>query len=176
MREKVSSAIIDKAVDLWCKKLMDPVFDNGDKSDHGFLSMALATINIETAKTKIQNMAERIEVFKTALRDELLRVRDNPKDGEYFSPWLDVDYHPCQLLADAAEKAGIPKSQFSCKSSVAMFSDCVQVSFGYAATHIYYYPLPDGRWLITSLRGKDITKIIDSVISLGNPLNFLVEG
>jgi hypothetical protein len=176
MREKVSDLIISKAVDIWCKKLLTPVFDNGDNSIQGYPAYMLATMNIQNDKSKIDDMEVRVEKFRQILTDELIRLRDIPADKEYFPPWLDVDYGPCKVLGDAADKAGIPQSQFSCKSSVFMRSGGLSAHFGYGANDINYYPLPDGRWLLTSITAdeSEMGKIIDSVMG-SNPLGLVVE-
>jgi hypothetical protein len=98
------------------------------------------------------------------------------RDGaEYLNPWLDVDYNPCEELARAADHAGIPHSQFSCKSSVYMRMDYVSTSFGYGVDDTYHYPLPDGGWLLTTLQGPDIDKMIKQIMS-GNFMGLTVEG
>jgi len=50
------------------------------------------------------------------------------------------------------------------------------VSFGYGAPLTNYYPLPDGRWLLTSITANDaeMVKVISSVMG-GNPLGLSVE-
>ena len=155
MREKVKDRVIYKAVDLWCKKLHVPIFDNGDSSDIGGSTMCLASLNIAHDKSKISNIDESIETFRRVLTGTLFQVRDEPLDGEYFSRWLDVDYHPCETLAYAADKASIPHSQFSCKSTVSMRTNFVSASFGYGRDTVNYYPLADDKWLVTTLLGSD---------------------
>ena len=93
---------------------------------------------------------------------------------EYFPKWLDVDYGPCKELANAADKAGIPKSQFSCKSTVSMHDNHVSTSFGYGAENINHYPLSDGSWLLTTLSGSDMDKVKQSALD-GNPLGLTIE-
>jgi hypothetical protein len=176
MREKISDLIVDKAVDIWCKKLFVPVFDNGDNSAHGGMSHMIATMNIQNDKAGIDDISARVEKFRGIITAELMRLRDSPADKEYFPSWLDVDYGPCAVLGDAANKAGIPQSQFSCKSSVSMRANSLSAKFGYGAPGTNYYPLPDGRWLLTSITADDaeMGKIIDSVMG-GNPLGLAVE-
>ena len=50
MSTKVNDLIIERAVDLWCRKLHSPVFDNGDDSAHGFMTSAFASMVIENDK------------------------------------------------------------------------------------------------------------------------------
>ena len=172
MRNEFSKQVINRAVDLWCRKLHTPVFDNGDDSEHGGLSTALATLNIQNDKASTDNMTDRIEVFRAALTSEIVRLQEDP--DEYLMCWLATDYGPEKLLADAANKAGIPTSQFSVKSTVQMNDGYVSASFGYGAGYENHYPLPDGSWLITTLTGSDIDKVISSAIS-GNPLELTIE-
>jgi len=131
---------------------------------------------IERDKSKINDMETRVEKFRQVLTFEIMRLRDNPPDGEYLHRWLDVDYDPCQTLANAAKIAGIPRSQFSIKSSVSMTENSLSVKFGYSANRVNYYPLPNGKWLLTTLSGtdSDMHKITNSVMN-GNPLEFIVE-
>jgi hypothetical protein len=174
--EKISDRIINKAVDLWCKKLVAPSFDNGDKSERGFMAAGLTGMVVEKETEGIHDMADRIEKFRAAVTDELIRLRDNPGKDECFSFGLDTDYHPCRILAEAAEKAGIPESLFSWKSSVSMREDYVSTSFGYVAPYIRYYPLSDGRWLVIDLTGyNDMQKVIDSVVNGDNPLGLTIQ-
>ena len=81
MRDKISDTSINRAVDLWCKKLKIPAFDNGDDSDSGGMAFALATLSIQKDKNSIHNMDERIEVFRKVLTDSLIKIRDS---DEYF--------------------------------------------------------------------------------------------
>jgi len=168
---KTPDYIIDRAVELWCRKLHNPVFDNGDNSEQGFFGMALATMVIHGDKDKMPDAIAQIEKFRESLAATLKHNRDN---DEYFPRWLDVDYGPCKLLGDAADEAGIPCSQFSCKSVVSMSDDHVSTSFGYGAESIHHYLLSDGSWLITSLSGSEIDKIKKSVLN-GNPMDLSVE-
>jgi len=153
--EKPNNRVIKRAVELWCRKLRTPVFDNGDQSETGGVTMCLATINIQNDKSKIKDIEESIETFRTVLTGILIQVRDIPLEGERFPMWLDVDYHPCKELAYAADKAGIPHSQFSCKSSVSMRENFLSTSFGYGREDINHYPLGDDKWLMTTLCGSD---------------------
>ncbi len=169
--------IIKKAVDLWCKQLLSPFFDNGDNSFIGMMGQALATMKIEADRSKIEDMERRIEVFREALTEELFRLRDCPEQDEYFQTWLYVDYHPCPLLAMAADKDRIPHSQFSCKSNVHIRPKFIASRFGYGADYLYHYPLEDGRWLVTTITGSDdeMSKIFNHVLN-GNELDFYIDG
>jgi hypothetical protein len=82
--------------------------------------------------------------------------------------YLSVDYDPDLILRDAAEKAGL-KTKFPWKTSMRLTDSYVTVSCGYGADYIFYYPLSDDRWFVTTLYGSDIDKVIrlieDAVIS-----------
>lgn len=172
--KEIPSEIIQRAAELWGRKLYTPVFDNGDNSEVGFLGHALATMNMQYDKDTVDDLGVSVGVFKKSLVEELIRIRDT--DDEYLDCYLGVDYHPCKYLADAATKASIPHSLFSCKSHIYLAEDHVTASFGYGAESMNHYPLPGGGWLITTLRGSedDMLKIIDHVIA-GNTMRFDVE-
>jgi len=169
--ENIPDVMIERAVELWCRKLHDPVFDNGDKTEQGFFTGVLANTNIQADKNKIDDMGVRVEKFRKALVRTLKTERDS---ADYFYGHLSVDYAPCIELGLAANEAGIPESQFSCKSAVAIFEGWVVASFGYAAESTYHYPLPDGKWLVTSLVGSDINKVIKQVMD-GNLMGLEVD-
>lgn len=170
--EKVSDKMINKAVDVWCKKLLIPVFDNGDDSAIGAMSHMLSTANIQHDKAATSDIESKIEVFRISLIDRLVKARNS---DDYFPCWLDVDYSPCKTLAESADKAGIPHSQFSCKSSVSVWDKHISASFGYGAETTFLYPLSNGKWLKTNLTGgSDLDKIFNHVLD-GNELGFEVE-
>lgn len=177
---KVSDEIIERGVELWCRALRAPRYDNGDKSMIGFIGMGMASENARHDREGI-DMAERIEAWREALVKHLRYQRDNDGkegvDGEtiYFYSNLSCDYGPCREMAVAANEVGIPHSAFSYKSTVYLDRDCVSAGFGYGKPYEQHYPLPDGRWLITSLRGEDMPKIIAAVMD-GRLPELEVEG
>lgn len=171
MREKATDKAIERAVDIWCRALHNPKFDNGDKSDSGFFGMALSSSNSQNDRNGI-DMSELVGKFKVELTAELKRLRDSE---DYFPSWLDSDYGPCKILGEIADKVGIPHSQFSYKSSVSIHDDYVSCSFGYGAPRIYHYPLPGGKWLVTDLCGhSDLEKVKQHVLD-GNSIGFTLE-
>ena len=165
--------MIDRGVDLWCKKLFTPEFNNGDETIQGNMCEILATETIMSVKSKIPDLENRVEKFRKELTDIL-----RESISEYgFHAYLRVDYHSCQELAEAATKAEIPLCLLSVKSSVEIYEDHVSSSFGYGSPYINHFPLLDGRWLLTDLRGKldgDFQKILQHVHD-GNSLGFTVE-
>lgn len=186
--------IIDRAVDLWCRELRAPRFDNGDRSFIGAVGMGLAQNLARTEIEKVDDWVAAVERFSVELSTRLKFLRDNDErprpqeeyDAEkrgttgyvsanyYFDGHLDVDYHPSRRLAEAAEKAGVPTSAFSIKSSVYVGENFVETRFGYGADLVNHYPLPDGRWLLTTLRGSDMRKVVEYV--MGGQPSFEIEG
>ena len=171
MNNKIPKILIERAAELWARKLQTPIFDNGDNSAMGGLTHILATTNMQSAKDRTDNLEKQIADFKKILIYNITTLQDSDK---HWIPWLDTDYNPCKHLADAAAEAGIPESLFSCKSSVSMREDHVSTSFGYGAEYVNHYPLSDGRWLITTLSGSDIKKVIEQIMK-GNDMGFTVE-
>lgn len=162
--------LIEKAVDIWCKAIHNPIHDNGDDSEQGFMGSLLISMNTQSSKEGMSNIVKQVEIF----RDELTSRLKGQNENDRLNRWLDVDYHPCSLLMECAEKADIPANMFSIKSCVAIYDDHIDVRFGYSAKSVKYYPLPDGRWLLTSLSGDDISKIIKHVMD-SNSIGFEVE-
>lgn len=174
-RENVPDIIIDRAVELWCRALARPRFDNGDSSTNGGFAMALHIINAGRDRDQV-NYGEAIERFRRILSAQLKEARDKngqptgrqgPNGPEFYrlERHLGTD-HPDPALAKAATEAGVPHSAFSWKSTVSFYDDgCVSASFGYGAPHFNHYPLSDGSWLVCQLRGEDMPKIIAAVES-----------
>jgi hypothetical protein len=169
METKISQNIVDRAIELWCRELYNPVHDNGDKGPNGVASFALSNMNAQHSLDATDDLQGKVELFRIEMRKYF------SEPAEYHDTWLSTDYHPCESMAVAADKVGIPHNLFSHKSTVNLNEDSVCASFGYGAAGVYHYPLPSGGWLITSLHGDDIDKVIDS-IAKGNPLGFTVEG
>lgn len=176
-KPNVTDEIIDRAVDLWCRSLRSPKFDNGDNSFAGVLGGALQAHLAEVQTAKVHDFDAAIERFREALagRLKLCRDRSGELDGGkhpdgssstyYFNRSLGVDYGPDRDLAAAAEAAGIPRSAFSIKSRVSFYGDnYVSASFGYGQEETNHYPLPDGRWLVCKLSGGQMPLIIQAVL------------
>lgn len=158
MREAPNEQIVDRAVELWKRALADPVYDNGGDG--------LASVLAGMAKQN--STADVLEAFGVALKAALMTP------GQYgYLDILSVDYDPDPTLRAAAEKAGL-LTKFPWKTRMFINPDCVAFSQGYGAPDVYHYPLPDGRWLVTRLRGEDIAEVIKLV--MGEAPNFTVEG
>lgn len=168
---KVPNNLVYRAVDLWCKALLNPIFDNGDNGEVGAMTAALGEINI-AAELKIEpNLSAKIEVFR---KDLTSRIEEQLNSNSRRTVYLDTDYAPSGLLAESARAAGIPGTLFSIKSHVSICDDSVSSTFGYSSERSNHYPLFDGRWLVTTLTGSDMTKIINQ-IETGQDLGLTIE-
>lgn len=190
-RDFIPDHILERAVELWARKLMRPSFDNGDTSQAGAMVQMLNATNVAHDIDKMTEIGQRVAVFKSQLFQDLQYDRDHEGEetgeirhaghpGEYrvtryMECCLNVDYGPCKALADAAGSAGIAHSLFSWKSQVWLNPTYVSTSFGYGAPTEYHHPLGDGRWLIAKLNGEDIPIILDAVRA-GLLPEFTVEG
>ena len=121
---------IEKAVDWWANAIRQPRFDGlsdterADPANDGYqMAEMMATLAVKP-KTE-----EQMDAFKKALRDELLSSEYNPGRG------LRVDYGPCIVLHNAAEKAGIGGGIiFPWKTDMYFRDDgSVRVSAGYGS-------------------------------------------
>jgi len=174
-RDKIPDITLERAVELWCRALKNPRYDNGDKSQTGFMSMALQTLAADKDLKKVWDFSAAVERFRSILLEKLKWLQDHDGepggeiDGEkraivYFPHHIGCDYNPDPVLREAAAAAGIPESAFSWKSHVGFYrSGFVTASFGYRAPTIYHYPLTDGSWLLCSLSGEDMPAIIRAV-------------
>lgn len=170
---KPSENIIDKACDLWVEMLSNPKFDalgtrsSGDDPNN---SMGMAQV---LGKMNAENHAatpETLQGFATALKkylmsklkfDNQVKKQVIADDGWYMTV-LGVDYNPDMILSLAADESGVDTAIFPWKTNMSLRSDYLSLSYGYGAEYRNYYPLDKG-WLVTTLHGSDINKVIDYV-------------
>jgi hypothetical protein len=165
--------IVEKAVELWVQMLINPKYDHiGDSEPMKFEYFATMIMADMLPKNSTPEIMEK---FKVALRGNLLspfetKYMQNGKEVSYSKmvTYLSVDYDPDLILRDAAEKAGL-KTKFPWKTSMRLTDSYVTVSYGYGAEYVFFYPLSDNRWFVTTLYGSDMDKVIklieDAVIS-----------
>lgn len=117
--DTITKAQADAAAKWWRSKIERPNYDNGDSSSNGGITFCLAAL----ARQEVgENVYDR---FEQALSESI--IAENPR-------WIDTDYAPCQLLADAMKKAGIPahnapwKTQMHIEPGISIKASC-----GYAA-------------------------------------------
>lgn len=159
--KKLPERIVDRAVKLWVDALARPVYDNGDNSGSGILALGMV------AQQSRNNTPEVLEKFAVELKKQI----QNSRNQEWVS--IDVDYNPCRMLADAAQAAGLDMP-FPWKHRMCVTEQSVEFSRGYGRRGDQYYPLSNGKWLVTDLTGIDIRSIIQW-IERGEPHPFKVE-
>jgi hypothetical protein len=108
-----------KTVLFWSDKSFRTKFNqnNGDDSPNGGMSFLLMNMVANKAQESITD--EKIKLFESALTEKLLALKkENPWKWE-----LDVDYHPCQILSECADIAGLDQGCFPCKTFTRIESD-----------------------------------------------------
>ena len=113
---------------------------------------------------------ETIEAFTEDLEQEILKE----DDGYHPMGSIHIDYGPFKELADLADKHGIHYSHFPIKTTMFIDQDHISVSKGYGSPYTYHYLLENGKWLITTLSGKDIDKIKDHIVN-GTELSWTIR-
>lgn len=175
MSDGLEQKLIERAVELWCRALKRPRFDNGDDSVHGGFTAALAQSRMSDALHNTVDIDSKIAEFKAELTRTLL-ARNEQGDKRFTWGYLSTDYGPDEHLAAAADAVGLSRKLFSVKSSVIVQGRYVESSFGYGALAFNHYPLDCGGWLVTTLRGSDSEMaLVIASVSNGNPLGLTVE-
>lgn len=163
--------IVDRAVALWMAMLANPKYDNlGSESRESPESQSANKMaSVLAGMVPKNNTSEVLQRFGEELRKILLAPlewestwgAETKKYTTLFSR-MSVDYHPDVPLATAAERAGL-KMEFPWKTSMSLAEDHLSLCYGYGAPYLYHYPLSGDRWLVTTLCGDDITKVIELV-------------
>lgn len=119
MTQTFEEAIL-KTVMWWSDKSFRTLLNqnNGDNSSQGGMTFLL--MNMVASKSQESVTDEKIKSFEEHLAKSLTEYRKQYPTSQI---WLDVDYHPCQMLSEAAEKAGIESHCFPCKSSTRLTAD-----------------------------------------------------
>ncbi|MEI7674131.1 MAG: hypothetical protein WCI60_00130 [bacterium] len=115
----------------WARQLLNPKFDNGGKDKTNLMSMQISTLLASSKRTEIE---PKIRDFSKALSELLI------KRGVLM---VSVDYHPDQILADAAKTAGIEVddiSTFPWKTEMIIYDESVLVSEGPGAEFVQIWP------------------------------------
>lgn len=129
MIDKLTERQMDIAIEWWADRVCKPKFDGlteqerQDPANDAYkFAEGLALLLVEPVTD------EQRERFKNALREEM-------QSSEFLSnPVLRIDYHPNQVLAKAAEQAGISENNFPWKTWMHFWNDgAVECATGYAA-------------------------------------------
>ena len=114
-------AYIKAAIDWWANAIISPKFDNGEE-----LPALLAFLMAGAAK---EYTPAEIKTFKEALAKGIMDEMSMSGRCD-----LDVDYHPCQVLANAGNLIGVPDmTGYPCKTSMYISEKEVSVCAGYGA-------------------------------------------
>jgi hypothetical protein len=119
---------ISKVVKFWSEKSFRTPLNqnNGDNSENGEISFLLMNQVALTAQSNVTD--EKIKAFEDKLTELLLKSEPHER------AWLDVDYHPCKMLSDAAQYAGLDDGCFPCKSSTHIGRDNIaQAKYQYGS-------------------------------------------
>lgn len=123
MNTRHDEKLIETAVEWWVKKVTEKAHhDNGDNSKDSSLAMLLADLGAEPVSDA------KAEIFRNVLVELIIDSLD--RMGMVS---LDVDYNPCTILVEAAEKAEISEFNFPYKTSMIITETEVNVYDGYAA-------------------------------------------
>ena len=164
MRDYVpNERIVDRAVELWKRALANPVYRN--TMPHEPEHAQNEALNAMLATLPKNNTPEILDCFGVALKAALMTPVRSKHVDPYYQTYLGVDYHPDQMLREAAETAGL-KMEFPVKTNMHLAENYVSFAMGYGARHKYHYPLDDGLWLVTSLHGS--REDIDALIRYAN--------
>lgn len=109
MEKQTYEEVVLKVVMWWSEKSFHTPLNqnNGDESEIGQKMFMFA--NIVAAKAQESVTKEKQKAFESKLTELLMSCNK-------YEITLSVDYHPCTMLSEAAEFAGINSSCFPCKS------------------------------------------------------------
>lgn len=170
---KPNERIVERAVFLWMEMLERPKYDNfgADSPESPDSIRANTMASILAGALPKNNTPEVIQRFGEELRKILLAPLEwesefGGKKKKYTTLFnhLSVDYHPDIPLRTAAERAGL-QMEFPWKTTMNISEGHLSLGYGYGSPYVYHYPLTRDRWLVTTLCGDDIAKIISLVES-----------
>jgi len=110
--EQTYEQAVEKTVKWWSQKSFKVSLNqnNGDDSQTG--GMAFILMNMLSTQTQGDITEGQIQKFEEKLTEILM----NMKEKASYHKSLDVDYHPCIQLCEAADFAGITTMCFPCKT------------------------------------------------------------
>jgi len=171
MDYKPNPTIIKMACELWSQMLSNPKFDalgkdgfRDDPNDSMFMAQGLASVLADNNKATEESLQKFKEILYNLLNSKLKLNNDTKEyeiceEGHYYTS-LNVDYHPDCILSKAAKEAGISEEIFPWKTNMYIYKNGLSISYGYGAELLHYYPF-DKKWLITTLSGSEINKVIE---------------
>lgn len=136
--EEVNNHLLDAAVNYWSGFLKNPMsFDmnNGEPSQYVMMNF-LAKVNTKSYPE------EGISKFEDILKNYIKNALEIEESSRAY---LDVDYHPCNVLRSCLDQAFGEKGYnsmtvFPCKTSMWINNQEISVSQGYGADTKILYP------------------------------------
>jgi hypothetical protein len=125
----------------WAEQLGAPTFraSGQDDSPQDRANMDMAAMMAQLIVGPDGLTQEQATKFVAVLSEKVeANLAAHPEWGMY----LDVDYGPCLVLADAAEAAGIPLSRFPWKTHTSASPDFVTVALGYGSQQQLIWSAP----------------------------------
>lgn len=103
---------VNKTVQFWVEKSFKTLMNqnNGDDSPNGGMVFMLMNMASMSAKKTIDD--GKIKLFESKLTELLMSIETESQ----WRRFLDVDYHPCEILRESATFAGIDTRCFPCKT------------------------------------------------------------
>lgn len=161
----------------------DPKFkieDEGSTSASGGMATALMSMLAKAQEPKDDSVYEKFEerLVEILLKPWIWGSHDDKRWYAKAVVSLDIDYHPCGPLGQAASDVGLGHGRFPPKTNLFMSKGenswnysrrpYVSVSAGYRADTVYHYPvfMKDGQpqgWLVMAITGGDIEKLLQRV-------------
>jgi hypothetical protein len=111
---------VDKVVSFWVEKSFNTPLNqnNGDDSPNGGIGFLLMNFASQSANFAVDN--QQIEDFKSSLTNQLMELEGKPI---HHAVILDVDYHPCRILAKACQDSGVSDVVLPCKTITWIMAD-----------------------------------------------------
>lgn len=136
-KDSPNERIVDRSIELWKRLLRNApnTLPNGGPSN--------ATPEV-------------LEAFGQSLRKMLLTPDPRLQTYRHL---VAVDPQPDEILRLAAEEAGL-QVQFP-ENTTMFFRENSLGCTSKRSEIVWHYPLPNGKWLVTTLQGSDIDKVIE---------------
>ncbi len=177
-----------RAAHIMRRLVGDPQFiieEPGRQTSSGSMASILATLAADKAKPSDDSVYQVFEdtLVGLMMQPTVLTSGDGSRAWARTVTDLDIDYHPCEVLAEAAHIAGLSRLRFPHKTNVRTqrpypgeSRGYVSVSAGYRAASIKHYPvfMKDGQprgWVMFALHGEDVEKLltfIESTVTIGD--------
>lgn len=155
-----NSIVVERAVELWKNWINYPTYVNKGVLEGDVPNSLASTLASRLAeKYKDDDLEKFSDVLRKILTEKTEFVQGERKRYGYTT-YLSVDYDPCVELQYVKELSGI-KRNLPWKTEMQIGRNYLSYCKEYQK--FYNYPLKDGRWFETNLKGDDIEKVIDLI-------------